>query len=179
MRYGKCKTGPFPLFSREAETASFCLFFSVFPRGHTEVRLERPVEIGEVFESAPGGDGQDGLVRGLQRLGGGIQAVFVQKGNEALPGHLPEPAHKMAGAERADPGGIGDPEHLGIMGREPLQNGFQPLGVGCFRGELLLPLRNEQGKEAQQRPLDQQLVAGGAWRGWLPPPPAGRQQPEA
>ena len=63
MRYGKCKTGPFPLFSREAETASFCLFFSVFPRGHAEVRLERPVEIGEVFESAPGGDGQDGLVR--------------------------------------------------------------------------------------------------------------------
>ena len=66
----------------------------------------------------------------------------------------------MAGAEGADSGGIGDPERLGIMGREPLQNGFQPLGVGCFCGELLLPLRNEQGEEAQQRPLDQQLVAG-------------------
>mgnify|MGYP000769722762 CR=1 FL=1 len=84
MRYGKCKTGPFPLFSREAETASFCLFFSVFPRGHAEVRLERPVEIGEVFESAPGGDGQDGLVRGLQRLGGGALWSWCSMGLCAL-----------------------------------------------------------------------------------------------
>ena len=154
------KTEAVPLLWKREGMASVCLFFSVFPRGHAEVHLERPVEIGEVFEAAPGSDGQDGLVCGLQCLGGSVQPVFVQKGDKALPGHLPEPAHEMAGAEGADPGGIGDPERLGIMGREPLQNGFQPLGVGCFCGELLLPLRNEQGKEAQQRPLDQQLVAG-------------------
>ena len=117
------------LFQRSG-TVSFCLFFPIFPRGHAEVRLERPVEIGEVFEAAPGSDGQDGLVCGLQCLGGSVQPVFVQKGDKALPGHLPEPAHEMAGAEGADPGGIGDPEFLGIMGREPLQERFQPLGVG-------------------------------------------------
>ena len=45
MLYGKCKTGPFPLFSREAETASFCLFFSVFPRGHAIAALEQAVKV--------------------------------------------------------------------------------------------------------------------------------------
>ena len=66
----------------------------------------------------------------------------------------------MAGAEGADPGGIGDPERLGIMGREPLQERFQPLGVGSFGGETLPALCNEQGKKAQQRSFYQQLVAG-------------------
>ena len=46
------------------------------------------------------------------------------------------------------------------MGRDPLQNGFQPLGIGSFHGELLFPLRNEQGEEAQQCSFDQQLIAG-------------------
>lgn len=134
--------------------------FPVFPRRHAEVCLEGPVEIGESFKPAPGGDGQDGLIRSLQRFGGGVQAVFVQKGDEALPRHLPEPSHEVAGAEGADPGSIGDPKRLGIMGREPLQDGFQPLGVGGLCGELLLSLCNEQGQKAQQRPLDQQLIAG-------------------
>ena len=124
------------------------------------MRLERPVKIGEVLKPAPGGDGQHGLIGGLQRLGSGIQPVLVQKGDKALPGHLPEPAHEVTGAEGADPGGIGHPERLGIMGGEPLQHGFQPLGVGSFGGETLPALRNEQGKKAQQRPFYQQLVAG-------------------
>ena len=136
------------------------LFFLVFPRRHAEVCLEGPVEIGESFKPAPGGDGQDGLIRSLERFGGGVQAVFVQKGDEALPRHLPEPSHEVAGAEGADPGSIGDPKRLGIMGREPLQDGFQPLGVGGLCGELLLSLCNEQGQKAQQRSLDQQLIAG-------------------
>ena len=96
----------------------------------------------------------------MQRFGGGIQPVFVQKGNKALPCHLPEPAHEVAGTEGADPGGIGDPKPLGIMDRDPLQNGFQPLSIGSFRGELLFPLRNEQGEKAQQCSFDQQLIAG-------------------
>ena len=124
------------------------------------MRLERPVKIGKVFKPAPGGDGQHGLIGGLQRFGCGVQPVLVQKGDKALPGHLPEPAHKMAGAEGADPGGIGYPERLGIMRRKPLQYGFQPLGVGSFGGETLPALRNEQGKKAQQRSFYQQLVAG-------------------
>ena len=66
----------------------------------------------------------------------------------------------MAGAEGADPGGIGYPERLGIMRRKPLQHGFQPLGVGGFGGETLPALCNEQGEKAQQRPFYQQLVAG-------------------
>ena len=110
------------------------------------MRLERPVKIGKILKPAPGGDGQHGLIGGSQRLGGGVQPILVQKGNKALPGHLPEPAHKMAGAEGADPGGIGYPERLGIMRRKPLQHGFQPLGVGGFGGETLPALRNEQGK---------------------------------
>ena len=112
------------------------------------------------YKLAAGGDGQDGLIRGLQRFGGGVQAVFVQKSDEALPRHLPEPPHEVAGAEGADPGSIGDPKRLGIMGREPLQNGFQPLGVGSLCRGLLFSLCNEQGQKAQQRPLDQQLIAG-------------------
>ena len=124
------------------------------------MRLERPVKIGKILKPAPGGNGQHGLIGGSQRLGGGVQPILVQKGNKALPGHLPEPAHKMAGAEGADPGGIGYPERLGIMGGEPLQHGFQPLGVGGFGGETLPALCNEQGKKAQQRPFYQQLVAG-------------------
>ena len=83
----------------------------------------------------------------MQRFGGGIQPVFVQKGNKALPGHLPEPTHEVAGTEGADPGGIGDPNPFGIMDRDPLQNGFQPLGIGSLHGDLLFPLRNEQGEK--------------------------------
>ena len=113
------------------------LFFPIFPWCHTEVCLEGPIEIGEIFKPAPGGDGQDGLIRGLQRFGGGVQAVFVQKSDEALPRHLPEPPHEVAGTEGADPGGIGDPELLRIMGRKPLQKRFQPLGVGCLGGKPL------------------------------------------
>ena len=124
------------------------------------MRLERPIKIGKVFKPAPGGDSQHSLVRGLQHLGGGVQPVLIQKGDKALPGHLPEPAHKMAGAEGADPGCIRHPERLGIMCRKPLQHRFQPLGVGSFGGETLPALRNEQGKKAQQRPFYQQLVAG-------------------
>ena len=111
------------------------------------MRLECPIKIGEVFKPAPGSDRQHRLVRSMQRFGGGIQPVFVQKGNKALPCHLPEPAHEVAGTEGADPGGIGDPKPLGIMGRDPLQNGFQPLGIGSFHGELLFSLRNEQGEK--------------------------------
>ena len=124
------------------------------------MRLECPVKVGEVFKPAPGSDRQHCLVRSIQRFGGGIQPVFVQKGNKALPCHLPEPAHEVAGTEGADPGGIGDPKPLGIMDRDPLQNGFQPLGIGSFRGELLFPLRNEKGEKAQQCSFDQQLIAG-------------------
>ena len=50
------------------------------------ISLEGPIEIGEIFKPAPGGDGQDGLIRGLQRFGGGVQAVFVQKSDEAQIG---------------------------------------------------------------------------------------------
>ena len=71
-----------------------------------------------------------------------------------------EPPHEVAGAEGADPGGIGDPEFLGIMGRKPLQERFQPLGVGCLGGKPLPALCKEQGKKPQQCPLDLQLVAG-------------------
>ena len=84
------------------------------------MRLECPVKIGEVFKPAPASDRQHRLVRSMQRFGGGIQPVFVQKGNKALPCHLPEPAHEVAGTEGADPGGIGDPKPLGIMDRDPL-----------------------------------------------------------
>ena len=115
------------------------------------MRLECPVEIGEVLEPAAGSDAQHRVIRCVQGFGSGIEPVFLEKSNEALPGHLPEPPHKMAGAEGADPGGIGDPKPLGIMDRDPLQNGFQPLGIGSFRGELLFPLRNEQGEKAQRK----------------------------
>ena len=66
------------------------------------MRLERPVKIGEVFKPAPGGNGQHGLIGGSQRLGGGVQPVLVQKGNKALPGHLPEPPHEVHGASCPD-----------------------------------------------------------------------------
>ena len=46
------------------------------------------------------------------------------------------------------------------MGREPLQERFQPLGVGCLGGKPLPALCKEQGKKPQQCPLDLQLVAG-------------------
>ena len=105
--------------SQRSGTASFYLFFPVLPRGHAKMRLECPVKIGEVFKPAPGSDRQHRLVRSMQRFGGGIQPVFVQKGNKALPCHLPEPAHEVAGTEGADPGGIGDPKPLGIMDRDP------------------------------------------------------------
>ena len=52
------------------------------------MRLECPVKIGEVFKPAPGSDRQHRLVRSMQRFGGGIQPVFVQKGNKALPCNL-------------------------------------------------------------------------------------------
>ena len=55
------------------------LFFPVFPRRHAEVCLEGPVEIGESFKPAPGGDGQDGLIRSLQRFGGG-EIIFRTPG---------------------------------------------------------------------------------------------------
>lgn len=117
------------------------------------MRLERPVKIGEVLKPAPGSDGQNRLIRGLQRFGGGVEPILVQKGHKALPGHLPEPPHEVAGTEGADPGGIGDPEFLGIMGRKPLQERFQPLGVGCLGGKPLPALCKEQGKKPQQCPL--------------------------
>ena len=46
------------------------------------------------------------------------------------------------------------------MGREPLQERFQPLGVGCLGGKPLPALCKEQGKKPQQCSLDLKLVAG-------------------
>ena len=96
----------------------------------------------------------------MQCFGGGIQAVFVQKCDEALPRHLPEPPHKVAGAAGADLSGIRHPEFFGIVRGKPLQNRFQPPGVGGLCGKLLLSLRNQQGQKAQQFALDDQLIAG-------------------
>ena len=148
-----CKNEAVPSLFQRGRTASFFVYFSGTPGCHAEVRLERPVKIGEVLKPAPGSDGQNRLIRGLQRFGGGVEPVLVQKGHKALPGHLPEPPHEVAGTEGADPGGIGDPEFLGIMGREPLQERFQPLGVGCLGGKPLPALCKEQGKKPQQCPL--------------------------
>ena len=119
--------------------------------------LECPVKIREVFKPTPGSDRQHRLVRSVQRFGGGIQSVFVQKGNKALPGHLPEPAHEVAGTEGTDPGGIGDPKPLGIMDRDPLQNGFQPLVIGSFHGELLFPLPSKRTCQAEALALSVML----------------------
>ena len=68
-----------------------------------------------------------------------------------------------------NPGSIGDPKRLGIMGREPLQERFQPLGVGCLGGKPLPALCKEQGKKPQQCPLDLQLVAGELGAVGIPP----------
>ena len=70
------------------------------------MRLECPVEIGEVLEPAAGSDAQHRVIRCVQGFGSGIEPVFLEKSNEALPGHLPEPAHKMALAAPAGFGGV-------------------------------------------------------------------------
>lgn len=138
-------------------------FPAVFPRGHLEVRLEGAVEVGEVLEAAARSDGKHRVVGGVERLGCHVQAVVVQVGDEALPGHLPEPAHEVAGAERADLRGVSNVKVFCRVGREPLQQGFQPLGVGGLGGlggKVLPALRDEQGEKMQQLPLDDQLIAG-------------------
>ena len=58
------------------------LFFAVFPRGQAKVRLECPVEIGEVLEPAAGSDAQHRVIRCVQGFGSGIEPVFLEKSNE-------------------------------------------------------------------------------------------------
>ena len=123
------------------------------------MRLECPVEIGEVLEPAAGSDAQHRVIRCVQGFGSGIEPVFLEKSNEALPGHLPEPPHKMALAARHQLCCIGDMHLFAIMVRHPLQNLFQPPGVGGLHRRQVLPLCNEQRQKAQQCPFDKQLIA--------------------
>ena len=49
---------------------------------------------------------------------------------------------------------------FGILRGKPLQNGFQPAGVGGFCGKLLFSLREKQRQKAQQCSFDEKLIAG-------------------
>ena len=96
--------------------------FTIRARGHLEAGLEGAVEVGEVCEAGRGRDGEDAVVGGAEGVGGEVQAVVVQEGDEALTGHLAEPAHEVAAAEGADRGGILDTQGFGVVGCEPLQD---------------------------------------------------------
>ena len=79
--------------------------------------------------------------------------------DKALPRHLPEPSHKMAGAERTYFCCIANANLFGIMFRNPLQDGFQPSGIRRFRRNLLFSMQNEQSQKTQQSALDDQFIA--------------------
>ena len=98
------------------------LSLSVGPWGHLEAGLKGAVEVGEVCEAGRGRDGENAVVGGAEGVGGEVQTVVVQEGDEALSGHLAEPAHEVAAAEGADRGGILDTQGFGVVGCEPLQD---------------------------------------------------------
>ena len=73
---------------------------------------------------------------------------------------MPELPHKVAGTERADGSGISNMKLFGILCGKPLQNGFQPTGVGGFCWELLFSLCKKQRQKTQQCSFDDKLIAG-------------------
>lgn len=119
---------------------SFCLFGTipaVLPGRDPIPGLELAVEVGEVLEPHLPGNVQDTVAALPQLLRCHRQPPSVEVGREAAAGHLPKPAHKMAGTASAAFRHLGHRQRLGILCLDPVQDPLQPLGAGGVRRNRL------------------------------------------